>query len=368
MHSVRIIVPSVYHPDCYPTVTTMLLQVENPKFKCEVCLETPDPEAEVGEEDSRPQQDQNNKDDTPLSREEAVALHEQATKLRSDIDSSPPYSVLGGWLVVFHFGLNVNVFVHVMEGGDISIGRQCCKEGNSYKVPQHTAGFAFRAGLGDAHTVNYDRKHGTKYDVVAVVMSEYANGAKKGPTHCAPVHPDGNAPSAVLIFAMEIKGVLREQGAIKVAKEVLGATNSKMVDEVNNFYNAIQNFCKANEEHGKVLMAFAKTLGYFPLGLNKTRKATGFPNNLHQMGIKDSRIREAYNAFDGFLSTSSTSKGLFDFLGGRSKGLSRLHFYDRTVSTKGMPWHRDNYASHISGWWFRVPLSFFCNRVLIYIV
>ena len=86
-------------------------------------------------------------------------------------------------------------FVNVMEGGDISIGRRCCEEGHLYVVPKHTAGFAFRAGLGDAQTVNYDHKHNTKNDVVVVVMSEFGNGAKKGPTHCAPVHPNGNVPS-----------------------------------------------------------------------------------------------------------------------------------------------------------------------------
>ena len=50
----------------------------------------------------------NNKEDTPLSPEERRALHDQATKLLSAINSSPHYSVLGGWLVVFYFGLNAN--------------------------------------------------------------------------------------------------------------------------------------------------------------------------------------------------------------------------------------------------------------------
>ena len=108
-----------------------------------------------------------------------------------------------------------------MKGGDISIGQRCCEEGYSYEVPKSTAGFAFRAGLGDKQ-VNYDRKFRTPNDVLAIVMSEYGNGAKKGLTHCAPLDPDHcNDPSAVVILSTEKKGILREQGAITVAQEVL---------------------------------------------------------------------------------------------------------------------------------------------------
>ena len=123
-------------------------------------------------------------------------------------------------------------------------------------------------------------------------MSEYGNGAKKGPTHCAPLNPDCNDPSAVLIFSTEKEGILRESGAITVAQEVLDATNSKMVSEMNGIYIAILQFYTENEKYGGVLKNFAERLGYFPLGLKKEDRSTGFPINLHQMWTEE--IKQAY--------------------------------------------------------------------------
>ena len=48
-----------------------------------------------------------------------------------------------------------------------------------------------------------------------------------------------------------------------------------------------------------------------------------------------------------------------------SNGITRIHFYGGTVLKKGIPWHRDNHAKHISGWWFRVPLSFIIDTVFL---
>ena len=167
--------------------------------------------------------------------------------------------------------------------------------------------------------------------------------------------------SAVLIFSTEKEGILRESGAITVAHEVLDATNSKMVSEMNGIYIAILQFYTENEKYGGVLKNFAERLGYFPLGLKKEDRSTGFPINLHQMWTEE--IKQAYIALNVFLSESSTTKELFDFLVAHSNGITRIHFYGGTVLKKGMPWHRDNHAKHISGWWFRVPLSFIIDTV-----
>ena len=80
----------------------MLLQEEDLTVQCEKCPQVL----------ANPQSlsKHNNKDDKPLSLEETTALHEQATNLLSAIKSSHHYSVQGGWLVVFYFGLNVHVF------------------------------------------------------------------------------------------------------------------------------------------------------------------------------------------------------------------------------------------------------------------
>ena len=94
--------PSAYHPNCYATVTIMLLQEKDLSVKCEKCPEVlANPQCLLKH---------NNKDDKPLSLEETRALHDQATNLLSAIKSSHYYSVQGGWLVVFYFGLNVHVF------------------------------------------------------------------------------------------------------------------------------------------------------------------------------------------------------------------------------------------------------------------